>query len=505
MDYRSWRVSVVALSLTVLSCGSQAPETRPNIVWLIADDLSPDLGCYGRSHMRTPNIDRLAEEGLRFDRVFAQSASCSPSRASFFSGRYPGSMDAGDMKIPLDEGVELLPSMLRAAGYYSISAGKFHIGGYESLKPRPGMLLHYPEHARPQFDAVSSVAAVKEWRELLDARPEGRPFFLAIGFHEPHRGWHPKALERFPYPDESVVVPPFLADTAEVRRDLAGYSSEVSALDEKIGEVLDTLDEQGLSENTVVVVFSDHGMPFTRCKTQVYDSALQVPFIVRWPAAIEAGGVHHGLRELVDLVPSMCEIAGVDPSPGVQGVSFVPALRDPSIDGKGQVYGERNMHDTDDHVRSVRTERFKYIENAYPDEPMANAYDVINSPAQVAMRSLYDAGRLPPHQSHAFVTQRPPVELYDLENDPYELTNLAADPDYRHILEDLRKRLRHYNNNLANHFGPERRYLDVADRLTGKQIRQSLFPTLRPGSPGPEFSRPDSPKIPFPDETSGAE
>jgi arylsulfatase A-like enzyme len=201
----------------------------------------------------------------------------------------------------------------------------------------------------------------------------------------------------------------------------------------------------------------------------------------------------------------MCEIAGVEASPGVQGVSFVPALRDPSLDGKAQVYGERNMHDTDDHVRSVRTDNFKYIENAYPDEPMANAYDVINSPAQVAMRSLYDAGRLPPHQSHAFVTRRPPVELYDLENDPYELTNLAADPDYQDIRKDLSKRLQHYTTHLATRFGPERRYLDVADRLTGAQIRQSQFPTLRPGSPGPAFSRPDSPKIPFPDEAPRAE
>jgi arylsulfatase A-like enzyme len=497
---RGWITTAVVLGLAVSWACARTPEPRPNIVWLIADDLGPDLGCYGRADVRTPNLDRLADQGVRFDRMFAQIASCSPSRASFFSGRYPGSMDAGDMKIPLDEGIDLLPTMLREAGYYSISAGKFHIGGYESPRPRPGMLLDYPERARPQFDAVSSVGVVDEWRALLEARPEGRPFFLAIGFHEPHRGWDPEALERFPYSDEIVPVPPFLADTSEVRHDLASYASEISALDARIGTVLETLDDEGVSANTVVVFFSDHGMPFPRCKTQVYDSGLRVPLIVRWPGRVDPRGVHHGLRELVDLVPTMCELAGVSPSGGVQGSSFLSALLDPTVPGKPQVYGERNMHDTDDHVRSVRTERFQYISNAYPDEPMANAYDVMNSSTQVAMRRLYDAGRLPPHQSHAFVTRRPPVELYDLESDPHELINLADDPQYRQIVEDLRERLQHYNDHLATRFGPERRYLDVADRLTGQQIRRSQFPTLRPGSPGPEFSRPDSLKIPFPDE-----
>lgn len=490
-----------ALLLLTLGCGSDpepAPQP-PNIVWLIADDVSPDLGAYGKP-VRTPNLDRLAAEGMRFDRMFAQFASCSPSRASFFSGRYPGSMDAGDMKIPLDDGIDLLPTMLRRAGYYSINAGKLHIGGYESRSPRPGMLLNYPENARPQFDAVSEVGVVEEWEALLEARPVDRPFFLSIGYHEAHRGWDPKALEAFPYDPAEVDVPPYLADIPEVREDIASYYSEISYMDRKIGEVLDKLDELGLAENTIVVFFSDHGLPFQRSKTQVYDSGTHVPFLIRWPAKIPAGGVHTGLRELVDLAPTMCAAAGVEPSAGVQGVSFLVALEDPSAAGKQYVYAERNMHDTDDHIRAVRSERYKYIENAYPEEPMASAFDLIKSPASRAMKRLYQEGKLPPEQSHAFVATRPAVELYDLSADPYELKNLAGEAELADVQQELAKQLDYYNHELANRFGPERRYFDVADRDTGEQIRRSQFPTLRPGSPGPAFSQPDSPKIPFPEE-----
>lgn len=491
------RLSLVALLLVACGEGPQN-EPPPNIVWLIADDVSPDLGIYGRP-VRTPNIDRLGAEGVRFDRMFAQFASCSPSRASFFSGRYPGSMDAGDMKIPLDDGIQLLPAMLRQAGYYSFNAGKLHIGGYESRAPRPGMLLNYPDNARPQFDAVSAVGEVEEWEQMLEARPADRPFFMAIGYHEAHRSWDPKALAEFPYEPSEVEVPPFLADLPEVREDIAAYYSEISYLDARVGRVLDRLDELGLTDNTVVAFFSDHGLPFQRSKTQVYDSGTLVPFVIRWPSRIEPGGVHQGLRELVDLVPTMCEIAGVEPVPGVQGESFLEALRNPAVGGKRYVYAERNMHDTDDHVRAVRSERFKYIENAYPDEPMASAFDLIRSPANDAMRALYEAGQLPIHQSHAFVSSRPAIELYDLDADPYELENLAGRPEFGEIEATLREQLDFYNRELANRFGPERRYLDVADRATGEQIQRSQFPTLRPGSPGPEFSRPDSPKIPFPD------
>jgi N-sulfoglucosamine sulfohydrolase len=496
------RILSVASLCCLLAAGSlqgASAEGLPNIVWLIADDVSPDLGAYGNTVVRTPNLDRLAADGMRLDKVFAQFASCSPSRASFFSGRYPGSMDAGDMKIPLDDGIALLPTMLRPQGYYSFNAGKLHIGGYESRAPRPGMLLHYPENARPQFDAVSSVGVVEEWEEMFDARPKDQPFFMAIGYHEAHRGWDPKALERFPYDPNEVPVPPFLADIPEVREDLSSYYSEVSYMDEKIGRVLAKLDEEGLRENTVVIFFSDHGLPFSRCKTQVYDSGVRTPFIVRWPAKIIPGGVYGGMQELVDLVPTMCEIAGADPAEGVQGASFLPVLLGKDSPGKRYVYMERNMHDTDDHIRAVRTEQFKYIENAYPDEPMANAFDLIRSPAQRAMEKLYEAGELPAHQSHAFVPHRPAVELYDLEKDPFELKNLAEDPAYRDTVEQLAQQLNHYNTTLANKFGPERRYYDVGDRKTGKQIRRSNFPTLRPGSPGPEFSQPDSPKIPFPE------
>jgi len=467
----------------------------PNIVWLIADDMSLDAGCYGRKHIRTPNIDRLAREGVRLTNMFVNASSCSPSRASFFSGRYPGSMDAAELKMPLDEGIELLPTMLRRVGYHTFNAGKFHIGGYESKKPRPGFPLHCPENARPQFDAVSEVGDVDAWDDMLDARPKDKPFFMAVGFHDPHRPFSERARTQFPYDISDVFVPPFLTDVAEVRRDICGYYSEISNLDRDVGHILDHLGSEDLAEDTIVVFFGDNGMPFSRCKTQVYDSGTRIPFIVRWPRHIKPGTVHHGLEELVDLTPTMCEAAGVIPSDGMHGKSFLKVLLQPDSPGKKYVYLERNWHDIDDHVRAVRSERFKYIVNAYPDEPMANALDLIKSPTHRAMRRLYQKGALPAHQSVMFRNSRPAEELYDVQKDPFELTNLASDPKCAGIRKTLERELEHYTKDIANAFTPARRYEDCCDSMTG-EIIGPLFPTLRTGSAGPAIARPDSPRVP---------
>lgn len=447
----------------------------PNIVWLIADDMSPDIGCYGRKHVKTPSLDRLAFEGIHFTNMFANISSCSPCRVSFTTGRYPHSMDAGDMKIPLDEGIPILPTMLRPRGYISWNVGKFHLDG----PTNPGIVKEaghpLPKHGESQYDRC---VGLHEWKTFFDQRPKDKPFFLTVGFYDPHRPYKPNAIPD-PHDPAKVFVPPFLTDLPETRRDIAMYYDEISRMDRVIGAILDRLDKERLVENTIVIFFSDGGMPMLRCKTFVYDSGLRVPFIVRWPGRIRPGGVHHGLWELVDVVPTICEAAGVKPADGVHGQSMMAALSDPASPGKDYVYHERNWHDFDDHIRAVRSERFKYIINAYPDEPMQPTIDIIHHPATCAMRKLAEEGKLPPYQAVMFQPTRPSEELYDIKADPFELKNLAADPEFKEIRDELRRVLWRHTEQTAI-FGPERRYIDGYDRNTGRAVPGEFrFPKLR--------------------------
>jgi arylsulfatase A-like enzyme len=189
--------------------------------------------------------------------------------------------------------------------------------------------------------------------------------------------------------------------------------------------------------------------------------------------------VHEGLQELVNLVPTMCEAAGVKVSEAVHGVSFLPALRDPSAPGRPMVFQERNWHGTDDHVRAVRTDRYRYIVNAYPDEPMAHPTDLLRGPSFEAMRGKFDAGELEPHRAALFRVPRPAEELYDLQADPHELHNLADDPAMASVVSRLREALENHEKKYAC-FGPERRYEDKADRVTGEPTGNSKrVPELR--------------------------
>ncbi len=437
--------------LAVLLSAVAFAADRPNILWLIADDMSPDVGCYGRASIRTPNLDRLATQGVRFTKMFVNVASCTASRNSFTSGRYPKSMDCGDMAIALDEGVSLLPTMLRPAGYFSGNVGKFHLDAYGPTK-----------HAASQYDVMHN--RLEDWRKFLDERPKDRPFFLAVGFHDPHRPYGDAPNVHSP---ADVFVPPYLVDDPAIRAELVQYYDEIARLDGVVGQIMGRLERDGLSDNTIVVFFADHAFPFLRGKTQVYDSGTHIPFIVRWPGKAPAGGVHEGLQELVNLVPTLCEAAGVKTPEAVHGVSFMPALRDPASPGRPMIFQERNWHGTDDHVRAVRTDRYRYLINAYPDEPMAHPTDLLRGPTFEAMRRRYDAGELEPHRAALFRAPRPAQELYDLQADPHELNNLANDPALASVKDRLREALEAHEKKYAS-FGPERRYEDKADRVTGE-------------------------------------
>jgi N-sulfoglucosamine sulfohydrolase len=404
---------------------SRRSETdRPNFVIMIADDQGwNDVGCYGHPHIRTPNIDRLATEGLRFTQAFLTCSSCSPTRCSIMTGRYPHSTGAQELHQPLPADQVVFAGLLKRGGYYTASAGKWHLG----------------EAAKTNFDTVvgGRPSGCERWVEALQNRPKDKPFFLWLASIDPHRDYQPNTIAQ-PHRPEDVVVPPFLPDVPETRKDLAMYYDEITRMDGHIGRVLDELDRQGVAENTFVLFLSDNGRPFPRCKTTVYDSGIKTPFVVRWPGRVPADVVCDSLVSVIDIAPTLVELAGLETSPTFQGESFVPLLRNTQASTRQYVFAEHNWHDYQAHERGVRSKKYLYIRNALPDLACTPPADAVRSITFQAMRKLRDEGELPPAQQGCFAAPRTAEELYDVELDLHQLVNVAADPKYAQVLRQMR-------------------------------------------------------------------
>ena len=473
------------LALAALVAGAiapavaQRPPEHPNIVVYVADDLGwRDTGVYGNPAVRTPNIDRLARSGLLVRYAFVTSPQCSPSRISILSGRYPHATRTEDLHTPLPSGERLLPWYLQAQGYFTGHMAKTHYG---------------PLGERQfQWYAKATAAALPEF---LD-RAGKRPFFLWVGFHEPHRPY-----DSVPPPGghspAQVVVSPHLADTPETRTDLARYYDAIARMDEAIGTMMGELEGRGLRDSTLVVFLSDNGAPFPREKGTLYDSGTRTPLIFSWPAVIRAGAVYdRGPVSTIDLMPTLLELAGGRVPASVQGKSFRELLTSPgSYTGREYVFSERNWHDCDEHQRAVRTARYKLIRtDAYTSLPLCTAADIGASPSFLALRTLTRAGRLTPAQARLFEAPRARLELYDLERDPWELTNLADDPAQAARVRELAAVLQAWMESTDDFPASYRVRDDHTDRITGVQFSKNIPPLRNPepppvggrwGAPGP--------------------
>jgi arylsulfatase A-like enzyme len=431
---------------------------RPNFVLIIADDVAwDDLGAYGHPTIRTPNLDRLAREGLRFDRAYVTASSCSPSRASLITGRYPHATGAEQLHRPLPAAQTTFVELLRKAGYWTAAAGKWHLG--PAVKDR--------------FDLVREAKAgdpsgCSGWIPALRDRPAGKPFFLWLASFDAHRGYEPGAVPD-PHRPEDAVVPPFLPDLPEIRKDLALYYDEIARLDRFVGEVLAELDRQGVADETMVLFLSDNGRPFPRCKTTLYESGIRTPLLVRWPGRVEAGEVCGSLVSTVDLAPTFLELAHLDVPATVQGKSLVELLADPGEKVRDFVFAEKNWHDFEDRSRAARSLKYKYVRNHYPDLAGTPPADAVRSPTFQAMRRLRDEKKLEPEQRQPFAAPRPKEELYDVEGDPHELHNLAEDTRYRRILATMRGALDDWEEETKD-AAPAARTPDEFDRETGRPL-----------------------------------
>lgn len=443
------------MPLTVQAQTPSAGES-PNILMFVADDAGwRDSGIYANEAIQTPNIDNLGENGLLFEQAFLTTPQCSPSRISILTGRYPHATGAEDLHMPLPEGTRILPGYLSDRGYFTGHMKK----------------THYGPNADAQFDWYSE--------ELSEAFPDflvesgEDPFFLWVGFSDPHRPYQDAPVRHSP---EEVKVPPYLADTRETREDLARYYDEISRMDGQIGRFMEILEQRDQVNNTLVIFLSDNGAPFPRAKGTVYDAGVRTPLIFSWPDHIEAGSRYEGLTSVIDLAPTLLELSGIPVPDSMQGKSILGVLSDQTLPGRTYVYSERNWHDTDEHIRSLRTERFRLVQNAYVELPHGTPADIGGSPS---FRSLIEGkkkGTLTHAQSRLFEVPRPRIELYDLQEDPWEVNNAAASPEHWETARELAQQLNDWRKETGD-FPPHLRVRDDhTDRMTGVWFSNEIPP-----------------------------
>ncbi len=445
---------------TVIGCSDNNQKinnSSPNFLILLADDAGyRDFGCYGNENISTPNIDKLAKSGLKFNNAFLTTAQCSPSRISVLTGKYPHDTGAEDLHMPLPDGENLVTMHLKKNNYYSGLLKKSHLG----------------PNGDKQFDFYSE--NLNDFESFLDST-NSQPFFMWVGFTDPHRPYE-KGIIDHPQNPAKVFVPPYFVDNQETRDDLADYYNEIMRMDSQVGEYLETLEKRNIFDNTIIIFFSDNGAPFPREKGTVYDAGIKTPLLIVWEDNIKSGTIYTGLISLVDLAPTILEIAGVDIPEEMQGNSFYKILFDQSFPGREYIFSERNWHNCDEHIRSVRSGQFKLISNAYIDLPHGTAADITNSPSWKSLYQLKIKDELTPTQKLLFQVPRPAFEFYDLINDPFELYNLIGSTEYQTEIEKLKKILMKWQAD-TNDFPPEeRRRKDNTDRFTGVKFDQTKLP-----------------------------
>lgn len=418
-------------------------DERPNILFLHCHDLGRFAGCYGVPTVRTPNLDRLAAEGVRFSEAFSTAPHCSPSRAAMLTGRYPHA--TGVMGLThrnfgwdLNDNERHLASLLGDAGYHCELIGVHHesrVGPDEQVAAKLG------------FDTVTAGGraelVAERTAEALRTRAShsDQPFYLQVGFFEPHRtgprtegGRRTGFLGDYIEPDDSfgVTVPSYLADDESTRAEIAELQGAVAYMDAAVGRVLTTLDTVGLADRTIVVFTTDHGLALPRAKCTLYDAGLETALLMRAPIAGWNGGrTINGLVSNVDIVPTLLGAAGIPEPRNLHGRSMAPLL-DRTGRPRDRIFGEFTFHDYYDPRRCVRTSRHKLIVNF--ETPPAHMLGVSQS------WRPWSTPADPTTTGHSG-PQEDNLELYDLLNDPGETVNLAAEPSYADVRDQLRRAL----------------------------------------------------------------
>ena len=403
--------------------------TKPNFVFVIADDLTyRDLGCYG-GQAHTPHIDALARQGMQFERCFQAAPMCSPTRHNIYTGLYPVKSGAYPNHTFAKAGTQSIVHYLRPHGYRVALSGKTHIG------PQEVFPFEYSVAAKnPDMQVVDQL-----FRECKDT---DTPFCLFACSNEPHSPWNKGDASR--YPPEKVKLPPYFVDTPETRRDMSHYLAEITYYDSQVGKILELLDKHSLAENTLVMVVSEQGSSFAFGKWTCYDTGLQSACIVRWPGKVAPRSKTFALVEYVDVLPTFLEAAGIARPEVLEGESFLPVLLGERDTHKAHVFGimtTRGINNGSDTfgIRSVRGARYKYTWNLSPEVKFTNA--CTSSRAFRSWVTKAESGDLDAADKVQRYHYRASEELYDVNIDPYEWRNLADDPALEDVKANLRKQL----------------------------------------------------------------
>lgn len=440
---------------------AKAEQNRPNIIVFVADDAGMDFGCYGNKGIKTPNIDKLAKRGIRFQNAYLTSPQSSPSRTSMMTGQYAHTIGTEDLHNPLDSSTKMMPYYFNQAGYSTGVMLKTHWGPNGDRQFSRVIKAGYKPN---QGDLTNET--YQNYRKFLDDSKD-KPFFLWVGFIDPHRPYNREICPQVNDP-ETVDLPAFLVDTEDTRRDMADYYDEISRMDRNIGTMLADLEARNLLDNTIIVFLSDNGRPFPRCKGSLYDTGIQTPLIFVWDNHITPNTLHHnGLVSTVDLAPTLLSLAGISKPDSMYGESFKDLLFDSDKRGRDYIFSERNWHDTDEYIRCVRTEKYKLIYNAYYELPHGVTMDLGSSLSWYDLKAAQKKGTLSKEQALLFNAPRPMIELYDLEKDPDEFNNVADVREYREIGMKLAKLLVNWQKETKDHPWWTRRRCDQNDRVTG--------------------------------------
>lgn len=465
-------LSILLLSFCEKSSGQgNSTEIKPNVIIFIADDVSVnDLGSYGNSFVQTPNIDFLARNGVQFNNAILTSSSCSPSRISIMTGRYPHNTGAAELHTEPRIRFESIASQLKADGYYTGSAGKWHMG--ELLKS--GFDQIYEDQTE------NGDGGEDKWIPSLRERDRNRPFFFWFASYDAHRVWGENRFSDTHTKDE-IEVPETLIDNDSTRVDLLNYYDEIKRFDFHVGEVIEELKRQEVFENTIIIIMADNGRPFPRDKTRMYDSGMKTPLIFHWPEGIEVEAESNSLISSIDIAPTIFDICQITSPKTFQGKSFKQILQNPSTEFRNYAFAEHNWHDHEAHERMVRTKDFIYVMNFRPDLPNQGPADAINSPS---FRSLLRAKRknnLSAAQSDIFLTPRPAEELFEVRSDPAQTKNLAKEQNYTKVRTKLKDVLVEWMEETCDDV-PDELTPDWYTRDTGKKNERNF--NIRGEMPG---------------------
>lgn len=429
---------LAVLCLWVLpACAAEKPK-MPNVLWLIAEDFGPHLGCYGTKEVWTPNLDQMARDGVRYTRAYTTAPVCSPSRSAFMTGMYQTTIGAQNHRSHRDDGYKLptgvrtLPDRLREAGIFTANVVQMPAAfGFKGTGKTDW-----------NFQSDGEAFDSNKWADLKTHQP----FYAQINFQETHRTFHAPAKAN----PSKVEIPPYYPDHEITRRDWAQYLDAATELDRKIGVIFAQLEKEDLADDTIIFFFGDNGQAHVRGKQFCYEEGFNVPLIIRWPKNLAApqqitpGKVDERFIEAIDFTATTLDFFGVAKPPKMQGRIF---LGEHAEAPREYAFGARDRCDeTEMRIRSVRDARFRYIKNFTPEVPFLakNNYKEKQYPVWNLLKELHAQGKLTPAQDFLCQPTQPVEELYDLQTDPWEIHNLSNDPQYEVQLNHLRRVLQNW-------------------------------------------------------------